>query len=88
MATMQAKLDAQLRGLGGGNVPRCMADPYIDSGRLVVKKTERAQRHVTIHYAWRADKGATQGRALQWWLGQLESATTRNALLERHRGPF
>jgi DNA-binding transcriptional LysR family regulator len=88
VGSMQAKLDAQLRGLGGGNVPRCMADPYIDSGRLVVKKTERAQRHVTIHYAWRADKGATQGRALQWWLGQLESATTRNALLERHRGPF
>ena len=87
VGSMQAKLDAQLRGLGGGNVPRCMADPYIDSGRLVVKKTERAQRHVTIHYAWRGDKAA-QGRALQWWLQQLDSAATREALLERHRGPF
>ena len=26
------------------------------------------------------------GRALQWWLAQLESPTTRAALLERHRG--
>ena len=88
VGSMQAKLDAQLRGLGGGNLPRCMANPYIDSGRLVVKQTERAQRHVTIHYAWRCDKAATQGRALQWWLQQLESPATREALLERHRGPL
>ena len=88
VGSMQAKLDAQLRGLGGGNVPRCMADPFIDSGRLVVKQTEREQRHVTIHYAWRGGKVAAQGRALQWWLEQLESSATRAALLERHRGPF
>jgi len=32
----------QLRGLGGGNLPRCMADSYITTGRLVVKKTDAA----------------------------------------------
>jgi DNA-binding transcriptional LysR family regulator len=83
--TMHAKLDAQLRGLGGGNLPRCMADSYIDTGRLVVKRTERAQRQVPLHYAWRLSKTTQQGRALQWWLSQLESPTTRNALLEEHR---
>jgi DNA-binding transcriptional LysR family regulator len=83
--TMHAKLDAQLRGLGGGNLPRCMADAYIETGRLVVKKTERGQRAVPLHYAWRQGKSAPQGRALQWWLAQLESATTRLALLEAHR---
>lgn len=83
--TMQAKLDAQLRGLGGGNLPRCMADSYIDTGRLVVKRTERAQRQVPLHYAWRLSKTTQQGRALQWWLSQLESPATRNALLEEHR---
>jgi DNA-binding transcriptional LysR family regulator len=83
--TMHAKLDAQLRGLGGGNLPRCMADAYIETGRLVVKKTERGQRSVPLHYAWRQGKTAPQGRALQWWLAQLESATTRLALLEAHR---
>ena len=36
--TMQDKMDAQLRGLGGGNLPHCMASPYIETGRLVVKK--------------------------------------------------
>ena len=87
VASMQAKLDVQLRGLGGGNLPRCMADAYIETGRLVVKKTERPQRQVAIGYAWRATKATGQGRALQWWLEQLESATTRAALLEQHRGP-
>jgi len=86
VGSMHAKLDAHLRGLGGGSLPRCMADPYIDAGRLVVKKTERGHRQVAIHYAWRGGKGATQGRALQWWLKQLESPTTRAALLEQHRG--
>jgi DNA-binding transcriptional LysR family regulator len=83
--TMQAKLDAQLRGLGGGNLPRCMADSYISTGRLVVKKTERPQRTVPLHYAWRLAKTVNQGRALQWWLGQLESETTRDALIAEHR---
>lgn len=81
VATMQAKLDAQLRGLGGGFVPECMARAYIESGRLVVKKMERSQRVVRIHYAWRGGNRAQQGRALQWWLKQLESPATRLALL-------
>jgi len=88
VGSMQAKLDAQLRGLAGGNLPRCMADPYIETGRLVVKRTERGPRQVSIHYAWRGGKASTRGRALQWWLTQLESPTTRAALLERHRGSF
>ena len=83
--TMQAKLDAQLRGLGGGNLPLCMARPYIETGRLVVKKTERGPRVVSVHYAWRGGKGSAQGRALQWWLQQLDSPATHAALLEQHR---
>lgn len=84
VATMQDKLDAQLRGIGGGNVPHSMARPYIESGRLVAKKTERAVRVVHPSYAWRGGKDATQGKALQWWLQQLESPTTRAALLHSY----
>ncbi len=82
VASMPAKLDAQLRGLGGGFVPVCLARPHIEAGHLVVKKTERPPRVVRVSYAWRG--GGTerlQGRALQWWLQQLESPTTRSALL-------
>jgi DNA-binding transcriptional LysR family regulator len=84
VASMKDKLEAQLRGLGGGNLPSGMASRYVETGRLVVKKTERTKRLVTVHYAWRGGASKTQGRAMQWWLAQLESATTRTALLENH----
>ncbi|MBA3059302.1 MAG: LysR family transcriptional regulator [Gammaproteobacteria bacterium] len=86
VATMQDKLDAQLRGLGSGFVPQCMARAFIETGRLVVKKMERPQALIRVNYAWRRGAKSTPGRALQWWLEQLESPTTRMALLERHRG--
>jgi DNA-binding transcriptional LysR family regulator len=86
VATMQAKLDAQLRGLGGGFLPECMASSYLETGRLVEKAVERPSRGPTLRYAWRGATASQQGRALQWWLAQLESPTTRNALLAQHRG--
>jgi DNA-binding transcriptional LysR family regulator len=82
--TMRAKLDAQLRGLGGGFVPEPMARPYIESGRLVAKQVQRStERRARITYAWRSAGGP--GRALRWWLEQLEKPATRRALLERHQ---
>ena len=86
VATMQAKLDAQLRGLGSGFVPEAMARGAIEAGLLVVKQMARPQRVVPVHYAWRRTSPQAQGRALQWWLAQLAQAATRTALLERHQG--
>ena len=81
--TMLAKLDAHLRGLGCGFLPEPMARPYVETGRLVVRQVERPNRQVRVSYAWRgANPG--QGRALQWWLKQLDSTATRAALLERY----
>lgn len=81
--TMHAKVQAQLRGLGGGFVPEPMARPHVKSGRLMLKQVERSARTARMHYAWRSP-GLGPGRALQWWLGQLESRTTREALLNAH----
>ncbi|HKB53952.1 MAG TPA: LysR family transcriptional regulator [Ramlibacter sp.] len=81
--TMRLKLDAQLRGLGAGFVPESMARPYLESGRLVVKQTQRGARIVRFGCAWRS----SGGRALQWWLEQLASHATRHALIEQHRMP-
>ncbi|MBL8337434.1 MAG: LysR family transcriptional regulator [Rhodoferax sp.] len=83
VATMRAKIDAQLRGLGGGHVPECMAADYIATGRLVVRQTERPPRTARVNYAWRGAARSRQGRALQWWLRQLESPATRLSLLTR-----
>lgn len=85
VATMRAKLDAQLRGLGGGFLPEPMARPYLESGRLVARDVQRPSRTIRMNYAWRSVGNLGPGRALQWWLAQLESAATRGALLERHR---
>lgn len=80
---MLAKLDAQLRGLGSGFLPEYLARPHIDTGRLVEKQVARPPRVVKASYAWRTSAGTKPGRALQWWLKQLEKTKTRSALLER-----
>jgi DNA-binding transcriptional LysR family regulator len=85
VSTMRAKLDAQLRGLGGGFLPEPLARPYLESGRLVAREVQRATRRVRMSYAWRNAGNLGPGRALQWWLQQLDSPATRQALLERHR---
>jgi DNA-binding transcriptional LysR family regulator len=82
--SMRDKLDAQLRGLGGGFLPESLARPYIDSGHLVQKKVTRSERVVRLGYAWRSDNAANHGHVLRWWLAQLESTNTQAALLHRH----
>ena len=82
---MPAKLDAQIRGLGAGFLPTCLAQPYIDTGRLVVKRVERSEQQVQVSYAWRKSGRTSGGRALEWWLAQLQSPVTRTALLGEGR---
>ena len=86
---MRMKLEALLRCLGSGFIPEPLARPHLEVGTLVQKVTARTATVASLHYAWRAERGGTLGlgRALQWWLAQLESPTTRRALLERHAGP-
>ena len=82
--TMQAKVQAQLRGLGGGFLPEPMVRPYLEAGRLVAKRVARPERQLRLHYAWGGPGFTAPGRALQWWLQQLQSPATRKALLENH----
>ena len=92
VSDMGAKIDALLRSLGCGFVPEPMARDHIAAGRLVVKNVQRSRTEARLGYAWRtpvsARRGAAKksqpGLALRWWLDQLESPTTRKALLERH----
>jgi DNA-binding transcriptional LysR family regulator len=93
VSSMQAKVEAQLRCLGCGFLPEPLARPHIRNGVLVVKRLRRGDPRAQMGYAWRADalgdpRKAPQGLALRWWLSQLESPATRQALLERHREPM
>ena len=52
---------------------------------------QRARQPALFGYAWRSaatpqPRKAPQGLALQWWLQQLDSPATRQALLERYVG--
>ena len=85
VASTQAKIEAQLRCLGCGWLPLPHTRELVAAGRLVVKATHRTPQPARLGYAWR-DGSATEGLALQWWLQQLESPTTRRALLERQAG--
>ena len=92
VASMQLKIEAQLRCMGCGFVPEPLAREHIAAGRLVVKAVQRALPAARLGYAWRRVQAPTPGAgrqpqmglALRWWLDQLESPTTRVALLERH----
>ncbi len=92
VASMQLKIEAQLRCMGCGFVPEPLAREHIAAGRLVVRPVQRVLPAARLGYAWRtlpaAQHGAARkpalGLALRWWLEQLRSPTTRLALLERH----
>ncbi len=89
MPAMAAKLEALMSGLGCGSLPFHMVRRHVEAGRLVLKETVQGRRIFPLHYAWRntsAAGGQPPGRALAWWLQQLQSPTTRRALLEQHVG--
>jgi DNA-binding transcriptional LysR family regulator len=93
VSDMRAKIDALLRGIGCGFVPEPMVRGHVAAGRLIVKPVLRRRVGGRVGYAWRTASGVATGArkpalglALRWWLEQLESATTRRALLERYVG--
>ena len=91
VATVPAKIEAHLRGLGCGFLAEPMIREHVRAGQLVVREVQRRRASVRLSYAWRSprtDEGrqAPHGLALAWWLEQLESPATRRALLERHAG--
>jgi DNA-binding transcriptional LysR family regulator len=82
---LEAKIEAQLRGLGCGFLPEPMARPLIASGQLVAVRLQRSMSRMRFCYAWRASsRRGISGLALKWWLARLRSPATRRALLERY----
>jgi len=95
---MPAKLDAQIRGMGAGFLPSCLAQPYIDSGRLVTKAVERTERQIQVSYAWRKTDRAMgahcsggwpsckiQSRALPCWVSAVRPPNARPLRAQVHR---
>lgn len=63
-----AKVLAQLRGLGVGNLPRHIAEREVAAGRLVIKETEEPKVSAPLYLAWRTRH---KGKALAWFVQRL-----------------
>lgn len=70
---MAAKLRAQQMGLGVGHLPRVIAEHEAAAGRLVIKETTQGRASAQLYLAWRSSRGQRPGKALGWWIKQLES---------------
>lgn len=68
--SFDAKLKAQLAGLGCGYLPLSLAQPYLDSGELVAKNVEGVSLSSDTYVGWREN---ASGLAAQWWREQLQA---------------
>jgi DNA-binding transcriptional LysR family regulator len=71
MPNMQSKLEAQIKGLGVGYLPKFLAEKHIASGQLIIKQVTESKYEVPMHLAWRTSE-KSMGKAQQWLLKQIE----------------
>ena len=81
VSSLSAKLQAMVQGLGGGFIPEWLAAPAIAQGQLVQLPVARRERVVRLCVAWRHSHTRAMGKALQWWLAQVQRPITRAALI-------
>jgi len=75
---MRAKIEAQREGLGVGWLPRDRVAGLLKCGELIEKKMEDPREPNQLYVAWRGDH---QGRALEWWLAQLQNKRLASRLV-------
>jgi DNA-binding transcriptional LysR family regulator len=66
---LQAKLAAQIKGLGVGFFPRCFIASEIAKGSLVEVQLENPRSPEHFYLAW---DGRSKGKALAWWVARLD----------------
>ncbi|MFH0343522.1 MAG: LysR family transcriptional regulator [Chromatiales bacterium] len=66
---LEAKIEAQCRGLGVGFLPWCRAERALACGRLVICKVEEPKPDHQLWMAWRTER---TGRALSWFIEYSE----------------
>ncbi|MBX9900519.1 MAG: LysR family transcriptional regulator [Burkholderiaceae bacterium] len=76
--SLQAKLSAQLAGLGCGHLPRSIALPHLKSGALVEKATQETRLNADCRYVWRS---ADKGKALHWFIQRLSDPVVQKMLV-------
>ncbi len=75
---MRHKIAFQCAGLGVGYVPAHMVRAELETGRLVAKQVLETKPGMTLLTVWRT---ADKGKALRWFLKELEDGKLRESLL-------
>lgn len=76
--SLEAKLAAQLAGLGCGHLPRSLAAPWLASGALIEKHTVEPKPAGGARIAWRA---SARGKCLKWFLARLADPDVQQQVL-------
>jgi DNA-binding transcriptional LysR family regulator len=79
LPSMHAKILAQRDGLGVGWVPRQRIASLLARGELVEKPTVDPREPNVLYVAWRSEH---EGRALQWWIEQLQQPRLAKRLVQ------
>lgn len=74
---MAAKAAAQAAGLGVGHLPRWLAEQEQAAGRLLIRRLAEVKPTAPMYVAWRP---RDEGRALHWFLRELEKPEVMAAL--------
>lgn len=74
---MEAKLHAQIAGLGVGYLPKKLAEQYAASGKLIIKQVAEPKPEATSYLAWRSNGGKAQ----QWLIKELQLLKLDDILL-------
>lgn len=77
--SMRAKIHAQCEGLGVGWLPRDRVAGLLKRGDLVEKQMADPREPNLLYVAWRGDH---EGRALAWWLAQLQNKRLASRLVK------
>lgn len=76
---MQAKIAAQIYGLGIGYLPLNLIRTEIRNKQLIIKKIEKEKPSANLALAWRIHDA---GKAVKWFIEKLKDPEIVRSLLE------
>jgi DNA-binding transcriptional LysR family regulator len=82
--SMAAKVEAHVAGLGVGYLPGAIANREAAAGRLTILPVDAPKHGGEMVAAWRPNR---TGKALRWFIQQLEQPATLDAFLDGLRLP-
>jgi DNA-binding transcriptional LysR family regulator len=78
VSSVQAKIAAQVSGLGIGHLPLHLISEEIRNKQLIIKKIEKEKPATNLSLAWRIHEA---GKAMEWFVEKLKNPKIVRALL-------